>query len=133
MYPLVTPTLLINHVPVASVLEIGAMKLFAIIGRDTRKDLVDLYYILQEYEIEKVFEVAAIKYAKISTFAISAIRALAYFHDADVLPMPRMLDTFSNKTFGGKTSWNEMKNFLNAKFIETGRKQLGDLWDGNNP
>ena len=132
MYPLVTPTLLINHVPIASILEIGAMKLSAIIGRGTRKDLVDLYFILQENELEKVFEVAAIKYAKISTFAVSAIRALAYFHDADVLPMPRMLDTVP-ADLRGKRSWNEMKKFLNAKSIEAGRKQLGDLWEGNNP
>jgi hypothetical protein len=119
LYPLVTQTRLIGGVPLASVEEIGAMKLAAIIDRGTRKDLIDLYYILQLVSLEKIFEVAAIKYAKIGTFAVSATRALAYFDEAEALPMPRMLD---------KTPWTKMKKFLNAKAIEVGRKRLDDLW-----
>ena len=41
-YPLVQPTILVEDVPLASLEEIGAMKLAALIGRGTRKDLVDL-------------------------------------------------------------------------------------------
>ena len=104
---------------VARVEEIGAMKLAAIIDRGTRKDLIDLYYILQQISLETLFEVAATKYAKVSTFAASATRALAYFEDADALPMPRMLD---------KTPWSKMKKFLNSKAVEAGRKELDHLW-----
>jgi len=119
LYPLVRSTILVDGVPLASVEEIGAMKLAAIIDRGTRKDLIDLYYILQHAPIESLFEVAAVKYAKVGTFAISATRALAYFDDAEALPMPRMLD---------KTPWSIMKKFLNAQAIEAGRKRLEDLW-----
>mgnify|MGYP003877601759 CR=1 FL=1 len=118
-YPLVTPSPLLAGVPLASVQEIGAMKLAAIIDRGTRKDLVDLYYILQHTSLETIFEVAAIKYAKVSTFAVSATRALAYFDDAEALPMPRMLD---------KTPWQQMKKFLSAKAFEAGRKRLDTFW-----
>ena len=118
-YPLVTPVTLLDGVPIASIEEIGAMKLAAIIGRGTRKDLVDLYYILQIVPLEQIFEVANVKYAKVNTFPVTAARALSYFDDAEMLPMPNMLE---------KTSWNKMKKFLNAKSIEAGRKHLDIPW-----
>lgn len=120
LYPLVKPTLLLENVPLASVEEIGAMKLAAIIDRGTRKDMIDLYFILQQVSLDSLFQVAATKYAKVRTFAISATRALAYFEDAESLPMPRMID---------KTPWSKMKKFLEAKAIEAGRKRLEDLWE----
>lgn len=118
-YPLVQQPVLVEGVPVATVEEIGAMKLAAIIDRGTRKDLVDLYYILQQVPIERLFEVAAEKYARVRTFAISATRALAYFDDAEALPMPVMID---------RTPWATMKRFLERQAMAAGRKRLEDLW-----
>jgi hypothetical protein len=92
LYPLVEQPLLLDGVPLATIPEIGAMKLAAIIDRGTRKDMVDLYYLLQLVSLEAIFEVAAVKYARVRSFPISAIQALAYFADAEALPMPRMLD-----------------------------------------
>ena len=119
LYPLVHQPVLVEGVPLATVEEIGAMKLAAIIGRGSRKDLVDLYYILQQVPIERLFEVAAAKYARVRTFAISATCALAYFDDAEALPMPLMID---------RTSWATMKRFLERQAIAAGRKRLEDLW-----
>jgi len=92
LYPLVQQPLLLEGIPLATVPEIGAMKLAAIIDRGTRKIMVDLCYLLQVVSLEIVFEVAAVKYARVPSFPVSAIRALAYFEDAEALPMPRMLD-----------------------------------------
>ena len=86
----------------------------------TRKDLVDLYFILQQVPLENLFRVAAVKYVRVRTFAISATRGLAYFEDAEVPPMPRMLD---------RTPWLEMKRFLEHQAMEAGRKHLEDLWE----
>jgi predicted nucleotidyltransferase component of viral defense system len=119
IYPLARPTLLVDGIRLASVEEIGAMKLAAIMGRGTRKDLVDLYFILQRVPLEAIFEVAAVKYARVNSFAVGAIRALAYFGDAEASPMPIMLD---------KTTWTKIKKFLNTKAIESGRKRLDQLW-----
>lgn len=119
IYPLARPTLLVDGIRLASVEEIGAMKLAAIMGRGTRKDLVDLYFILQSVPLEAIFEVAAVKYARVNSFAVGAIRALAYFDDAEASPMPTMLD---------KTTWTKIKKFLNTKAIEAGRKRLDQLW-----
>ena len=120
LYPLVQPTFLVNNVHLASVEEIGAMKLAAIINRGTRKDMVDLYFILQRVSLESIFQVAATKYAKVRSFPVSALRALSYFDDAESLPMPQMID---------KSSWSKMKNFLEKKAVEAGRKRLEDLWE----
>jgi len=120
LYPMVRPTLLVAGVPLASLEEIGAMKLAAIIDRCTRKDLVDLYFILQRASIESLFRVAAMKYVRIRTFAISATRALAYSEDAEALPMPRMID---------RTPWDIMKRFLEHQALEVGRRRLADLWE----
>jgi len=95
------------------------MKLAAIIDRGMRKDMVDLYYILQKVPLEKLFQVAAVKYAQVRTFAISAARSLAYFEDAEAFSMPRMLD---------KTPWPKMKQFLEKAAMEAGRRHIQDLW-----
>ena len=115
LYPLVQQPVVLDGVPVATVEEIGVMKLAATIGRGTRKDLIDLYYILQQVEVERLFEVAAVKYAHVRAFAISATRALAYFDDAETLPMPMMID---------RTPWKTMKRFLERQALEAGRKHL---------
>jgi len=120
LYPLVRPTLLLENVLLASIEEIGAMKLAAMIDRGTRKDMVDLYFILQHVSLDSLFQVAAIKYSKVRTFAVSATRAMSYFEDAESLPMPQMID---------KTPWSKMKKFLETKAMEAGRTRLEDLWE----
>ena len=120
MYPLVHQPLLVEEVPVATLAEIGAMKLAAIIDRGTRKDLVDLYFLLQIVSLETVFEVAAVKYARVRSFPVTAMRALAYYADAEALPMPRMLD---------QTPWSKIKKFLEGQALQVGRSNLSDLWE----
>jgi len=119
LYPLIQEPLLLDGVPMATIPEIGAMKLAAIIDRGTRKDMVDLYFILQAVSLETIFDVAAIKYGRVHSFPVSAMRAMAYFADAETLPMPRMLD---------RTPWSKMKKFLEHQAMEAGRMNLPDLW-----
>jgi hypothetical protein len=119
LYPLVQQPVMLDGIPLATVPEIGAMKLAASIDRGTRKDMVDIYYLLQVVSLEAIFEVAAVRYARVRSFPVSAIRALAYFADAEAMPMPRMLD---------RTSWSKMKKFLENMAMEAGRKNLADLW-----
>ena len=120
LYLLARPTCSIGNINLASVEEIGAMKLAAIINRGTRKDMVDLYFILQKVSLDSLFQVAAVKYAKVRSFPVNAARALSYFDDAESLPMPQMLDG---------TPWPRMKKFLERKAVEAGRKRLEDLWE----
>lgn len=119
LYPLVQDPLIVDGVPLATLEEIGAMKLAAIMSRGTRKDYVDLYCILQQTPLDRLFAVAAVKYSLVRTFAVSAVRAMAYFADAETTPMPQMID---------RTSWATMKRFLESQSMEAGRSNLEDLW-----
>jgi predicted nucleotidyltransferase component of viral defense system len=121
LYPLVQEPLFLEGVPVATVEEIGAMKLAAIMSRGTRKDYVDLYFILQQIPLERLFEVAAVKYARVRTFAVSALRALTYYTDAEATPMPQMIR---------RVSWPTVKRFLERQGLQAGRQRLEDLWPG---
>lgn len=80
---------------------------------------IDLYFILQQTPLERLFEAAAVKYARGRTFAVSAVRALTYFADAETAPMPRMIR---------RVSWPTFKRFLEQESLTAGRKRLNDLW-----
>ena len=114
-HPLVKPPVLIDDIQVASIDEIGAMKLAAILSRGTRKDYIDLYFILHHTSLVHLFEVAAIKYPHNSAFFTFAVRALAYFDDAESDPMPRMIK---------QVKWEQVKVYLDEQAIDVGRKQL---------
>ena len=90
-----------DSIRLASVSEIAAMKVRAIIGRGTRKDFVDLYYLLQRFSMTRIMELFHLKYPDFIDFI--AIRSLLYFDDAEQMPMPMMQDP---------TPWETMKDVI---------------------
>lgn len=118
--PLVERTIDVEGIALASLGDIGALKLSAAFSRATRKDLVDLYYILQHVSLEELFRVASRKFPLVPSFSVTALLALAYFDDADKLPMPQMID---------RTPWTEMKKFLKKQAADGGRKNFERFWD----
>jgi predicted nucleotidyltransferase component of viral defense system len=121
-HPLAKTPNLIENVPVAAIEEIGAMKLAAILSRGTRKDYIDLYFILRQTSLTDLFEVAAIKYPYNAAFPTFTVRALSYFDDAEAEPMPRMIR---------QVKWEEIKSFLDKQAMDIGRKhlELEKLWN----
>ncbi len=85
----------------ASMAEIAAMKVRAIIGRGTRKDFVDIYYLLQQFSIFQIMDFYHKKYPDFNDFI--AVKSLTYFDDAEQAPMPVMHDD---------TSWETMKELI---------------------
>ena len=83
----------------ATVKDIAAMKLNAIIGRGSKKDFVDLFYILKEFLLTELIEFYNLKYMDGSKFLV--IKSLSYFEDADNEEMPFMFQ---------KITWEEVKN-----------------------
>jgi len=114
-HPLIHPPVIIERVPVAAIEEIGAMKLAAILARGTRKDYIDLYFILQQKNLIQLFEIASKKYPYHEAFPAFAVRALSYFDDAESDPMPRMIEP---------VSWAAIKSFLDQQALDMGSKQL---------
>lgn len=89
-YPLLGPIVTIAGLPVAATIDIAAMKLAAIIGRGSKKDFVDLYCLLEERPLGAWLDEASRKFGDHRDFYATALRALAYFADADPEAMPEM-------------------------------------------
>lgn len=90
-HPLLEPTVEYQGVQLASPADIGLMKLAAINSRGTRRDFVDVYCLREVVTLERLLELAAVKYADRPSFLAVAVRALTYFEDAEQQPMPRLL------------------------------------------
>jgi hypothetical protein len=90
-HALLEPTVDYDGVPLASPIDIGVMKLSAINSRGTRRDFVDLYCLRDIVSLERLLQLAEVKYADRPSFLNITVRALAYFADAEQQPMPRLL------------------------------------------
>jgi hypothetical protein len=86
----------IDNIQLASIEDIAAMKLNAIIGRGSKKDFIDLFFILKDYSLATLMEFYTKKYNDGSTFLV--LKSLAYFEDADMEEMPFMFNNIDWKT-----------------------------------
>jgi len=90
-HPLLQPPVVYRGLNLASPTDIGLMKLAAINSRGSRRDFIDLYCLRDIAPLDRLLELAPIKYADRPTFLAIAVRALVYFEDAEQQPMPQML------------------------------------------
>ena len=77
-----------DNICLATIEDIAAMKLNAIIGRGSIKDFVDLFYILKQYSLSEILKFYDNKYHDGSRFLV--LKSLVYFEDADKQEMPYM-------------------------------------------
>ncbi len=78
-YPLVAPHVETEYFPLASMKDIGCMKLGAIVSRATYKDYVDLYYILHHMPLATLLEHLSMKLPDLDSML--AQKSLVYFDD----------------------------------------------------
>ena len=106
-YPWIDDLIQVENIKMASPVDISAMKLNAITGRGSKKDFVDLHYLLKKYSFQDLFNFYNKKYDDGNTFLVK--KSLTYFVDADREPMPRMHQ---------KIEWDEIKQSLIQKTNE---------------
>jgi len=101
-YALVEPLVLVEHLRLASLLDIGAMKLNAIANSGERyKDFIDVYYLLERFSLDQLLEAYAQKYLHSSPMI--PLKAITYFDDLDmdidppVLKMPLEVDAVKER------------------------------------
>lgn len=99
-YPLIRPEIKFNRLRIISKEDIAAMKLAAISMRGSRKDFIDLYFLLKEYPLSEIIKSYEKKYGKNEENVYCALKGLVYFVDAEKRPMPGMLES---------VSWREIK------------------------
>lgn len=80
-YSLVYPPVKIEGVPLASKEDIAAMKIIAISDRGTKRDFIDIYFLLKEFSLQKIFEFVKKKYPNFNIYV--GLRGLTYFVDAE--------------------------------------------------
>lgn len=105
-YPLLERKARYEGVDLASVLDIGCMKLSAIASRGTKKDFADLYSILQEKELSDVLAAFEKKYKKLNYQRLHLLKSLVYFKDAEKDPEPDYLKNIN---------WEHVKKTLENK------------------
>lgn len=92
-----------DGITLASVKDIAAMKISAITNRGTKKDFIDLYFLLQQFTFQEFIELYKTKYPDAVMF--TTLKSLAYFDDAEPEPMPYMLKD---------VSWEQVKSVVSG-------------------
>jgi predicted nucleotidyltransferase component of viral defense system len=113
-YPLLEPPAEVLGVRVASLLDIGMMKLDALISRGARKDFYDLYFIAQQVPLEEMLYQGPVKYPYAHDYEMMALTSLTDFDNAD--------RDVAVETFDG-VPWETVKDFFVAE-----ARRLGQLW-----
>lgn len=103
-YPWIDSPVVEDGIRLASPKDIAAMKVNAAEGRGTKKDFIDIYFLLQHYSLADILGFYSKKYPEHTEFR--ALMSLTYFEDAEEQLMPKM---FNN------VSWENIKaNILKA-------------------
>ena len=100
-YPWLDLPIVEDGVRLASLNDIAAMKISAIVNRGTKKDFIDLYTLLQHFALDEILDMYSRKYSDGSLFIV--MKSLTYFDDAETDPMPNVLND---------TTWETVKDFL---------------------
>lgn len=106
-YPWIAEGKEIDTIRLAAIEDIAAMKLNAIAGRGSKKDFIDLFFLLKDYSLKELLSFYSRKYSDGSLFLV--LKSLAYFTDADRQAMPVMHDS---------TSWATMKEAIKKEVLE---------------
>lgn len=114
-YPVIATTE-IDKVPVASVLDIAAMKLSALVSRGSKKDFVDLYQILTRgYLFDDIWRTYMKKFQTSDDELYNLLKSMVYFEDAEKETLEPEIEL----------TWPEVKKYfrnLARELMERNRK-----------
>lgn len=107
-YPLIDKVDKYNFLNIASLKDLFLMKLQAIAGRGSKKDFIDLYFLLKIFEFKDIQNLYLEKYGINFQDDIHLHKSLIYFEDAENTIMPEMIYDIS---------WKQIKNELTTLII----------------
>lgn len=87
-----------GNVRLAGLKDIAAMKLEAISGRGSKKDFIDMYFLLQLFSLDQILEFHSRKYGHGLANRYHHLKSLVYFDDAEDEIMPVMIRPVEWKT-----------------------------------
>jgi hypothetical protein len=115
-YPLVDPFQDLDGLAVASAVDLGLMKLGAIISRGTRRDFVDLYVLCRSVPLATLLERAEDKFGHVRDFPLQALKGLADLSLIEGEPMPHLAIP---------VEWMDVEAWLRGQVRELGRARVG--------
>jgi len=89
-YRLIEPLVEWGSTRLSSVIDIACTKLQTVGMRGSKKDFIDIYFILQHFSLPELLEYTKKKYAESDYSETHILKSLVYFDDAEDQPMPRM-------------------------------------------
>ena len=113
-YELLNSFISFEQVLLASIQDIAAMKIAAVVQRGTKRDFIDIYYLLKKYPLKKLISWTLKKYPSYQQMLL--LKALIYFKDAEEKKEKREI-----KILDKKFSWEKAKKEI---FEEVKKYQL---------
>lgn len=98
-----------KELSMASVLDIACMKITAISSRGSKKDFVDMYFILQNIKFDIVLKAFYEKYKGVNYSQFHILKSLLYFEDAEKDP---------DSDFLNHVEWRFVKSFIEKEVVK---------------
>lgn len=105
-YGMLYPFVLFENANLADERDIAAMKIDAVSSRGSRKDFVDIYFLLKRYSISDLVGFFEEKYKNIQFNKLHILKSMVFFADAEAEPMPIMMK---------KVDWEEIKKTIQTE------------------
>jgi hypothetical protein len=105
-YKLLYPLIDFAGMKLADERDIAAMKIDAISSRGSKKDFIDLYFLLEKYSLDELLMFFENKFKGIGYNKLHILKSLVFFEGADLEPAPIMLK---------KADWEEVKKRIISK------------------
>lgn len=112
-YPLLYSPVKFEKINLADKRDISAMKIDAVSSRGSKKDFIDLYFLLEEYDLKNLIGFFEKKYSGLNFNKLHILKSLIFFNDADSEPLPVMLQNFQWSKAKRRLE-NEVKKYLKA-------------------
>ncbi len=107
-YPMIENTESFKEIKLARLEDLAAMKLEALVNRGTKRDFVDLYFLIKKFGLKGVLGYYDRKYGNLEERELLLRKSLVYFEDAESDEMPKMLVP---------TDWEEIKRYFNKAVV----------------
>lgn len=108
-YNLLYPMVAFENIKLADERDISAMKIDAASSRGSKKDFIDLYFLLKKYSLADLISFFEKKFSNIEYNKLHILKSLIYFEDAENEPMPIMLEN---------VDWEKVKEKLAKDVME---------------
>jgi predicted nucleotidyltransferase component of viral defense system len=111
-YALLEPPDEVEGVRVASLTDVGLMKLDALVDRGARKDFYDVYFISRHISLDRLLDQSPIKYPYVRGFGMMVLEGMVDFERAD---QQAPVETIP------PVAWETLKEFFVQELRRTGR------------